>query len=125
MSIANAISDVKRFVTTGGFGIDIVLTPPGGADPVTVKGITSRHHITYDNEGYPLNSTNSHVTLVESSLTDAGITVRNSRDDVALENFLLRYTDGTGTERTYKIVQTKPSETLGLIICEVGRYGSN
>jgi len=122
--INRAIRDSKRFVTAGGFNVPITLTPPVG-DNVTVEGIASRHHIEFDQDGYPINSTNAHVLLSETALTDVGLTVRNSRDEVQLEGYIMEYTDGTGTLRKYKIVQTRPSETLGLIVCIMGRYGSN
>lgn len=125
MGINRAIRDARRFITNGGFNVSITLTPNNGGDDVVVQGVTSRHNIEFDQEGYPINSTNAHVVLVESVLTEAGITVRNGRDEVALEGFLMSYIDGTGTSRTYKIVETRPSETFGLIICIMGRYGTN
>lgn len=125
MSIEKAIRDAKRFTTAGGFNVPITVTPPGGGDPVIVQGIPTRHVLEFDAQGYPINSTNAHVLFSESALTDAGFTVRNADDVVALENFLVSYVDGTNVRRTYKIIQTKPSETLGLIVCIIGRYGTN
>lgn len=124
MSIDRAIRDAKRIVTSGGFNSSVTLTPTTGAG-VVVQGVTSRHHIEFDQDGYPINSTNAHVLFSETDLVDKGFTVRNARGEVALDGWLATWTDGTGTARTYKIVQTKPSETLGLIICTVGRYGTN
>ena len=124
MSIERAIRDAQRFVTGGGFNSTLLLTPPNG-DEGAVQGVSSRHHIEFDQDGYPINSTNAHVLLSENALTALGLTIRNSRDEVALDGWIVKWTDGTGSQRSYKIVQTKPSETLGLIICTVGRYGTN
>lgn len=124
MSIQRAIRDAQRFVTSGGFNSTLLLTPPNG-DEIAVQGIPSRHHIEFDQDGYPINSTNAHVLLSENSLTALGLTIRNSRDEVALDGWVVKWMDGTGRQRSYKIIQTKPSETLGLIICTIGRYGTN
>lgn len=125
MSIDRAIRDAKKFVTQGGFAVPLTLTIPNAESDVVINGIASRHHVEFDQDGYPVNSTNAHILLSESALIDEGLTVRNSRGEIALEGWRVTWTDGTGTARTYKIVQTKPSETFGLIICTVGRYGSN
>lgn len=125
MSIDRAIRDARQIVTKGGFNVAITLTLPNVVDPVVVQGLASRHHIEFDENGYPINASNSHLLLSENDLTSLGLTVRNAKGNVALEGWLASWVDGTGTARTYKIVQTKPSETLGLIICTVGKYGTN
>ncbi len=125
MSIDRAIRDARTIVTKGGFSVDVTLAIPNVVEPVTCKAITSRHHIEFDENGYPINATNSHVLFSEIDLVSLGLTVRNAKGNVALEGWLVSWIDGTGANKTYKIVQTKPSETLGLIICIVGRYGTN
>ena len=125
MSIDRAIRDARQIVTKGGFNVAITLTLPNVVDPVVVQGLASRHHIEFDENGYPVNASNSHLLLSENDLISLGLTVRNAKGNVALEGWLASWVDGTGTARTYKIVQTKPSETLGLIICIVGKYGTN
>lgn len=124
MSIDRAIRDAKRFVTAGGFNVEMTLEPPVG-DSVIIQGVATRRTLEFDQEGYNVNSTLAHVLLSESALIDAGITVRNARGEVALDGFLISWIDGTGTLRKYKIVQALPSETLGLITCKLGRYGTN
>lgn len=125
MSIDRAIRDARQIVTKGGFNVAITLTLPNVDDPVVVQGLASRHHIEFDENGYPINASNSHLLLSENDLTSLGLTVRNTKGNVALEGWLASWVDGTGTARNYKIIQTKPSETLGLIICTVGKYGTN
>jgi len=124
MGINRAIRDAKRFITTGGFNVEMTLEPPVG-DSVIIQGLATRRTLEFDQDGYPVNSSLAHVLLVESSIVEAGVTVRNARGEVALENHLISWTDGTGTLRKYKIVQTLPSETVGLITCKLGRYGTN
>jgi len=125
MSIDRAIRDARNIVTKGGFNTSIVLTPVGDIDPITIQGVTSRHHIEFNQDGYPVNATNAHILLSENDLKANGLITRDTRGNVALDAWLASWVDGTGESRTYKIVQTKPSETLGLIICTVGRYGTN
>lgn len=125
MSIDRAIRDSRRFVTGAGFSLPVLIRTPQNPEFVEVRGLTSRHHLEVDGDGYPVNSTNSHVTLSEPALVASGFTVRNSRSEVDLSNWVIKWTDGTGTERSYKIISAMPSETLGLIICTVARYGSN
>lgn len=124
MSISRAIRDARRIVTGGGFNTPVTLTDPLGVEHAT-QGVCSRHHLEFDTDGYPVNSTNAHILFSETALVDLGLTVRNANDEVDLNAWLATYVDGTGTTRIYKIVQTRPSETLGLIICIVGRYGTN
>jgi len=125
MSIERAIRDARQIVARGGFSVSITLLPLGALDPTITKGVASRHNIEFDENGYPINATNSHITLSENELTNLGLTTRNAKGNVNLDGWLATWTDGTGTARTFKIVQTKPSETLGLIICTLGRYGTN
>lgn len=124
MSLNRAIEDARRIITDGGFNVTITLTSPLSVD-YTVQGVASRRHLEYDQEGYSINSTLIHATLVEAELIAQGIEVRNERGEVSLGKWLLTYTDATNTERTYSIIQTRPSETLGLIVCILQRYGVN
>jgi hypothetical protein len=124
MSIDRPVRDARKIVTAGGFNTAVTLTTPAGVE-TAAQGVCSRHHLEFDTDGYPVNSTNAHILFSETALTALGLTVRNAADEVDLNAWLATYVDGTGVSRTYKIVQTRPSETLGLIICIVGRYGTN
>jgi len=125
MSIENAIADAKRIVTEFGFSIDIQFSRYNDTDFVTIKGITSRHNLQFDAEGYPINSTNAHVLVNEEELNEKGVTVRNDRDEVDLTGSIVRFMDGTRTDRDYKVIENQPSETLGLIVLIIARYGTN
>jgi hypothetical protein len=84
MSIDRAIRDARRIVTGGGFNSPVTVTPLNG-DPIIIQGVTSRHHIEFNQDGYPVNATNAHVIFSETDLVSKGLTVRNSRGEVALD----------------------------------------
>ena len=123
MTLARAIYDAKRFITAGGFEVDLALTPPGGY-PITVKGIAMKHHNSISTDGLPINSENSHISIIESSLVEEGFITRDAAGKVNLRNYIVEYCDATGIERKSIIKETMPDETLGLIVCILGNYGS-
>lgn len=87
-------------------------------DEVEVMGMATRHHLGIDPDTRTLvNSRNTQCTVSEELLTEQGFETRNASGDVSMLNVYVRYNDGTGTERTYKISQVYPDDTIGLIIC--------
>jgi hypothetical protein len=123
MSLERAITDWKRFTLNGGFEVDITLTPPVG-DPVSVKGLGTKHHNSVGTDGLPINSKNVHISLIESDLTEKGITVRDVNGEVNLRNYLANFIDSSGVLKNYIIKETFPDETVGVITCILGDYGS-
>lgn len=123
MSLDRAIVDWKRFLLGGGFEVDITLTPPLG-DPVAVKGLGTKHHNSIGTDGLPINSKNVHISLIESDLVEKGITVRDTNGEVNLLKFLVDFTDSSGVLKHYIIKETFPDETVGVITCILGDYGS-
>lgn len=118
-----AIEDIKRFTTDGGFEVDMTLTAPGG-EAIPVKSLATKHHNSVNTDGVPINSKNSHASFIESDLTDKGLTARDSRGEVNLRNWLVSFADSSGVTKNYKIIETMPDETLGIIVCILGDYGS-
>jgi len=123
MSLDRAKADMKRFVISGGFQVPITLTPTGG-DPVSVSSLGTKHHNSIGSDGLPINSKNAHVSFVESDLTDKGLTVRDSNKEINLRNWRVSFADSSGVVKNYIIKETFPDETLGLIVCILGDYGS-
>jgi hypothetical protein len=124
MSLVNAIADWKRLVNNGGFGVNVTLTPPGSSTSKIVKGIAVKHHTSVSTDGLPVNSINVHVSIIESDLIALSYTVRNAAGEVDLRNHRASFADANGTTKNYIIKETMPDETVGLITCILGRYGS-
>lgn len=121
MSIERAQQDIKRF-TQAEWSVDLLVNDLSGL-AVTLKGFASKHHLGIDTEtGLPVNSKNTHCSVNEEVLTDAGFTVRNTGGEVAMVGWKVTYTDSSGTVWVYKINETMPDETLGLIVCYLGDY---
>jgi hypothetical protein len=145
-----AREDWKRFVTAGGFQVDLTFTSPvpfssqnvvtvdgyqvitiGGKTIVTInsdksltiKGIYAQHHNSISTDGTPINAKLTRVSFAESSLTLAGYPVRSS-GEVNLRNHLIDFADSTGVLKHYKIKEWFPDETVGIITCILGNYGS-
>jgi len=122
MSLELARKDIKEITQGDDWGVDLTFTPPVGSS-VQVRGLGSKHHLSIDQEsGLPINSRNVHMSVVESVLTDAGYTVRNAADEVSIKDHRVSFKDFRGVLRNYKINQTWPDETLGLIVCQLGAY---
>ncbi len=103
--------------------VDLTITPPAGSS-VTISGYGTSHHMSYDpNTGRPVSSKNAHCSFFEKTLTDAGYTVRVS-DEVNLIGHKVSYIDSAGIERNYRINESYPDETLGLIVCILGEDDS-
>ena len=110
------------FFTQQGFGVDLSFKPNAISEATTVKGFATKHHLSVSSEGIPVNAKNTHCTVSESILTDAGYTVRNASNEVDMIGHLVTYTDSSGTEWTYQISETMPDETLGQIQCFLVDY---
>lgn len=117
-----ARADFKKFITTGGFQEEIILSTPDGSTVINTTGLATKHHINFDTDGNPVNSKNVHICIDESDLVAKGYTVRNSAKEVALLNHLVSFPDNTGIIKNYKIRETLPDETLGGIVCLLEDY---
>lgn len=117
--------DLKRIVTKGGFQVDIILRTVDGLKEVALKGIASKHWLSLDSDGMPINSKNAHISILESDLVEAGYQVRNQKNEVNLLNHRVIYADSTGNERTYVIKEWMPDETVGLIVCTLGDFNGS
>jgi hypothetical protein len=87
--------------------------------------LTSKHHINFDSDGLPINSKNVHVSLDEADLVSQNYNPRNINNEVALINHLVNVKDSTGNLRNYVVIENFPDETLGLITCILGDYGTD
>jgi hypothetical protein len=107
-----------------GFGKEITFTAPDNSE-ATVTGLHTKHHLGVDSDGNAINTKNAHIAVSESLLTDQNYPVRNSKGEVSLRNHIVSVSDSTGTVCTYKIKETYPNESTGLIVCILSDYATN
>ena len=119
--LEQARADYKEFIgLSDGGGTEIILTPTVG-DPVTTKGIVGTHRASIDPEtGTLVNSKNSHFSISESTLVDLGYPVRNENSELNMEDHKVEFKDSAGIDRTYRITQQWPDETLGVLVFILG-----
>jgi hypothetical protein len=123
MSLERAKYDWLRFSTNGGFQVAITLTPLSGT-PLSCVALATKHHNSIGTDGLPVNSKNVHISLIESYLVVLGYTVRDANQEVNLRNHKVSFADSSGVVKNYIIKETLPDETVGVITCLLGDYGS-
>lgn len=118
-----AIADAKAIVenTASGFGADITLTAPNGST-ISIKGLHTKHHLSVDADGNPINGKNASISFSEGSFSESAYPLRNDAGQVSLRNHKVSVKDSTGTLCHYSIVQWYPDERVGLITCILSDY---
>lgn len=120
-----AKSDAIKYVTKGGFEENIQLQTADGNTTLDTTGLASKHHINFDTDGNSVNSKNAHICLSEQDLIDNAYPYRNADEEVDLLRHKVNVKDSSGIIKNYVIIETFPSETVGLIICILGDYEPN
>lgn len=116
--------DTQQIVSSlDGWGVAmrLIATTTEVAD---VVGLHTKHHLSVDADGIATNSLNAHVAINERDLIEQYFPVRNAALEVSMIGVIVEAADSTGVTRQYKILQTYPDETLGLIVCILGFYKS-
>ena len=122
--IEQAKKDIEQITSNSNdFGVTMLFEAPGG-EKATVNGLHSKHHMAYDTDGNMVNSQNAHVSVSEKFLTDAGYPGRNLNGEVTHKDHKVTVKDSTGVEKVYSIREWYPDETIGLITCILGIYGT-
>lgn len=117
--LSTARNDIAE-ILQGEFSSPVKIISPANFS-VQLNALASKHHLGVDPEnGNPVNSKNAHVSLPESKLVSLGYTVRNASNEVSLIGHKVEYTDSSGTLCKYRINETFPDETLGVIVCILG-----
>ncbi|MDD5013660.1 MAG: hypothetical protein PHW73_00980 [Atribacterota bacterium] len=149
--LALAREDWKKFITTGGFQVDLTFTSPVPFAPqnvitvdghqvitwdgrilvtinsntsLTIQGIYAKHHNSIATDGTPVNSKLTRISFAESSLILANYPVRNTNGEVSMLRHKIDFVDSTGILKHYIIKETFPDETVGVITCILGDYGN-
>ena len=114
-----AKTDVQRFTSDpDGFGTTISFEAPT-TETADIVGLATKHHISIDTEGNPINTKNAHVSVSEQLLVDAGYPVRVF-GEVSMEQHKVSWVDSTGVSKDYVVEQHFPDETVGLIVFILG-----
>lgn len=119
MSLAEAKKDLVDIIE-GDFGVEITITNLSG-QTLSITGLASKHHIGINPDtGEPINTKNAHCSLSEKTLTDNGYAVRDSNGEISLKGHKISFKDSSDIVKQYRINETFPDETLGLIVCILG-----
>ena len=120
MSLIAAASDLVKAVTTDrmGFAVAIMFTAPGDnpGEPVEVSGIPVRHNLNVDmRTGNTVSSLTARIAVHRDELVAKGLPTN-------IKGYKISWTDiGTGVANNYKITETMPGDTVGMIVCLLNR----
>ncbi len=122
--IDQAKSDIKDITSNPDeFGVSITFTAPTGEIAI-INGLHSKHHMSMDTEGNMINGKNAHISVSEELLTAQNYPVRKD-GEVKLNDHKVSVKDSTGISKNYVIREGFPDETIGLITCILGSFGTN
>ncbi|MEN9914206.1 MAG: Flavobacterium phage [Bacteroidota bacterium] len=108
--------DFKRFVTSGGYNIDIEMKTPDKSLTINIQGFTVKHHLSFDSDGNQVNTKIARITVDEDVLVQNGFTVRNAKGEVALTGYKVKFKDSSGVDKGYSVRESFPDENFGLIM---------
>jgi hypothetical protein len=119
--LAQARLDAQKFVTSGGFEVDITLSTPDANTTIILTGLGTGRWVKFDNEGNSVNSAKNSITISEKTLNDLEYPVRSEKTGkVKLYGHKVSHLDSNGTPKNYVIEECYPNGSLGLIICILG-----
>ena len=118
MSLTDQIqTDFKNIVeNTSEFGVSMTFTNQAGTETATVVGFHTKHHTSLTGEEEIVSSMEASIAVSEDSLTDAGYTVRNSDNEVAMIRHKVDVADSTGSVKNYEVQEHFPDEKIGAIV---------
>lgn len=118
--LQQARKDALKINKAIGWEEDIKLSTPDHTFTIDLKGIHTKHHISFDDAGQRINAKNAHILIDEKDLIENDYTYRNNTGNVALIGHFVDVADSNGDIKKFKINETYPSETFGLIVCILG-----
>lgn len=124
MSTLDRAKQAMQRITSdvNGFAVNVDITNIHTGEMVTVPMLHTKHHLGIDTDGVRVNSRNAHISFSEKLLNDAGVDIRNVKEDVSVKRWKVSVSDSTGVKKNYVIRETFPDETLGLIVCVLDDY---
>ena len=119
--LAKAKRDWQRHSSRGGFNTTLCFTAPSG-EQAEIQGLAMKHHVSLDSEGNVMSARNAHATFSEQGLIDTPYPTRDDSNEIALSGHILEYADSTGVNRKYRLLETYPDETVGVIYATLEYY---
>ena len=108
--------DVQKYNANGSDSVIATLDDTNG-NIAEVGGRASSHNQSYDSQdGAPVNQPQSNITFSMTELTEKSFIFRDSRKQVAMKGWIVEWVD-LGKTINGTITETKPDESLGLIVC--------
>jgi hypothetical protein len=105
-----------------GFGWDINLTDPVGLSEDLV-GYSGDISLTIDPEtGVPVSGQLAHVALRITTLKGLGFEIPRGIVETTSKPWVVVFNDIDGVQRTYKVQESNPDLTLGIVICLLENY---
>lgn len=135
--LQQARKDALKINKAIGWEEDIKLSTPDQSLTANLKGIHTKHHISFDDLGQRVNAKNAHVLIAERDLLNAfnpdfnndynedffsikSYPYRNRTGNIALIGHFVEVADSNGDVKRFIVNETFPSETFGLIVCILG-----
>lgn len=117
MSLLDTARMDAKNIVQGEFSSPCTITNPQRSVSVSLSALATKHHIIINPDtGQPINAKNAHICLSETKLNELGYITRVN-GEVSLVGHFINVSDSTGIVKKYKISETWPNETLGLIVC--------
>lgn len=114
--------DAKRIINLGGYQISLTLSTKNGSKVIEIMGWGVKHHISFDSDGNQVNTKNARATIDEDVLVANAYPVRNAKGEVSMIGHLISFADSSKVIKTYRVRESFPDETLGLIVLTLGDY---
>lgn len=122
MSLRRQAADDLRLIVedVAAFGWSIVVTNPAG-EAFDVVGLSGDVGLTIDPEtGVAVIGRRAHVALTFASLASVGTPIGMA--STVGKPWRVTFPDIGGTSREFKVVETAPDQTLGLLVCLLESY---
>jgi hypothetical protein len=119
-----ARGDMERFTSddSGFFASSATITSVDGETTLDVKGLHTKHHTSYDEEGRVISTKQASISISEKQFITAEFTVRNSKGEVSMKGCVIEVADSTTSAKKYIVRENFADEALGLIVLILGDY---
>ncbi len=120
--LAQAIADAQRIVedVTSGFGTLVTVTNPSGATAAISGLVSDVFESISPDTGVVVSGRQAQVTFSLSSLASLGVPSGTSSKNA--KPWVLEFADAKGVSHVFKVVEARPDNTLGLIVCVLENY---
>lgn len=106
----------------GGFGWPVTLTKPDGTQGSFVARSGDVAQLIDPDTGQAVSGRLASASLRISSLTAAGFELPQGVVDTSARPWVITFDDIGGTSHTFKVEQSDPDRTLGIVTCTLGAY---